>query len=569
MTSQWDIQNRTLPQEKIQSLARQLEISPLLAGLLVQRGFEDVGAMDRYLSPRLRHLPHWKDWTAVQKAAETVCNSVVCGHKIAVWGDYDVDGITATALLFLFFKKRLNLKIVPVLPCRSWGYGLNTNKIDELAKQGIKTLITVDCGITATTEIAHAKKLGLTTIITDHHMPAELPDADAILNPCLTPCPVPHLAGVGVAFYLAAALNNLLSGERLDIRDYLDLVALGTVADLVPLCEQNRVLVKNGMLLLQEAKRPGIAALKKACGFATDAHVGTGEISFGLAPRLNAAGRIDNPTLSFELLTTNDKSQAAHIAGQLEKLNTHRKELEKITCDEAKKQALAKENSNSLVLYAPHWDSGIIGIVASKMVETFYKPCLMITEDNGGLKGSGRSIAQIDLYQALDECKNELKQFGGHRMAVGFSLLPEQLPKLATAFDKAVCRQLGEQKPVRNIAIDALLPFSDIDLTLLQEIELMQPFGIGNRQPIFQSQPVTVQAIRTFGSKESKHLELKLQSTGTAKGSFQAIAWNMADKWQNILRENTPYILAFRPQKSTYRGLTSINLQLEDIKVCP
>ncbi len=566
MTLQWDIQNKTLPQEKIKSLAKQLEISPLLAGLLIQRGFEDAGAMDRYLSPGLRHLPHWKDWTAVQKAAETVCNSIVCGHKIAVWGDYDADGITATALLFLFFKKRLNLEIVPIIPCRSWGYGLNTNEIDNLAKQGVKTLITVDCGITAGTEIAHAKKLGLTTIITDHHMPAELPDADAILNPCLAPCPVPHLAGVGVAFYLAAALNNLLSGERIDIRDYLDLVAIGTVADLVPLSEHNRILVKNGMLLLQEARRPGIAALKKACGFATDATVGTGEISFGLAPRLNAAGRIDNPTLAFELLTTNDKSQAVHIAGQLEKLNTQRKELEKTTCNEAKEQALAKEGSNCLILYAPHWDSGIIGVVASKMVEIFYKPCLMITKDNDQLKGSGRSIAQIDLYQALDECKNELKQFGGHRMAAGFSLLPEQLPKLAAAFDKAVCKQLGEQKPVRNIAIDALLPFSDINLALLQEIELMQPFGIGNRQPIFQSQPVTVQAIRTFGSK---HLELKLQSTDITKGSFQAIAWNMADKWQNILRENTPYILAFRPQKSTYKGLTSINLQLEDIKVCP
>ncbi len=566
MTSQWDIQNTTLPREKIQSLAKQLEISPLLAALLVQRGLEDAGAIDRYLSPGLRHLPHWKDWAAVQKAAQTICNSIASGHKIAVWGDYDVDGITATALLFLFFKKRLNLEIVPILPHRSWGYGLNTDEIDKLAAQGVKTLITVDCGITAKKEIAHAKKLGLTTIITDHHTPAELPDADAILNPCLAPCPVPHLAGVGVAFYLAAALNNLLPNKKLDIREYLDLVALGTVADLVPLSEQNRILVKNGMLLLQEAKRIGIAALKKACGLTPDAPVGTGEISFELAPRLNAAGRIDNPTLSFELLTTTDKTQATRIAAQLEKLNTRRKELEKTTCDEAKKLALTQESSNSLVLYAPHWDGGIIGIAASKMVETFYKPCLMITKDGDQLKGSGRSISQIDLYQALDACQNELQQFGGHRMAAGFSLLPKQLPKLAASFEKAVCKQLGEQKPVRNIAIDALLPFSDIDLALLQEIELMQPFGTGNRRPIFQSQPVTVQAIRTFGSKESKHLELKLQSTVT-KGSFQAIAWNMADKWQNVLRENTPYILAFRPQKSTYRGLTSINLQLEDIKV--
>ncbi len=564
----WEIQSTTLPQSQIKSLAAQLEVSPLLACLLAQRGFESAQAMDRYLSPGLRHLPHWKDWPAVEPAANTICQLLGQQKKIAVWGDYDVDGISATALLALFFRQRANTNIVPVIPHRSWGYGLNTEKIEQLHASGVQALITVDCGITALKEIKRARELGMVTIVTDHHTPAQtLPVADAILNPRILPCPAPQLAGVGVAFYLAAALNNLLPGSSLDIRNFLDLVALGTVADLVPLDEPNRILVKNGLLLLQEARRPGIAALKTVCSLATDAKVGTGELSFGLAPRLNAAGRIGDPELSFQLLVTQDSKTAISVAKKLDRLNEERKKLEETTCIEAQTLAEQQQTAQGLVLYQQHWDGGIIGITASRMVETFYKPCLMLTRDNDRLKGSGRSISQVDLYQALAECENQLEQFGGHRLAAGFSLQPDKIQAFTLAFDQAVRRQIGEIQPARSIKIDALLPFSDIDLPLIQELDLMQPFGTGNRKPTFQSQPVTIQAMRVFGQGKTKHLELKLQSA-QSKGIFQAVGWNMAQKWKDVLRQNTPYLLAFRPKRSSYRGLTSINLQLEDIKIC-
>ncbi len=567
-STRWEIQTGTFTRAQIKSLAEQLEISPFLAQLLTQRGFESAQAIDRYLSPGLRHLPHWQDWPAVEPAANLICQLIARQKKIAVWGDYDVDGISATALLALFFKQRANTSVVPVIPHRSWGYGLNAEKIEQLHADGVQALITVDCGITATREIARARELGMTTIITDHHTPApRLPAADAIVNPRISPCPAPQLAGVGVAFYLTAALNNLLPGSKIDIRTSLDLVALGTVADLVPLDEQNRIVVKNGLLLLQEGGRPGIAALKEVCELAPDAKVGTGEIAFGLAPRLNAAGRIGDPNLAFQLLVAQDRESAANIAKKLDTLNQQRKKLEETTCAEAHSLAENQQARQGLVLYQQHWDGGIIGIVASKMVETFYRPCLMLTREKDMLKGSGRSISEVNLYQALAECENELEQFGGHRLAAGLSLRPDRLQAFTLAFHQAVRRQIGDTQPVRGIKIDALLPFSDIDLPLIQELDLMQPFGTGNRRPVFQSQPVTIQKMRFFGKGKNKHLELKLRSTQT-RGTFQAIGWNMAEKWKHVLKHNIPYHLAFRPQKSTYKGLTSINLQLEDIKVC-
>lgn len=566
-STRWELQHTAFTQSQIENLAGRLEISPLLARLLTQRGFESAQAMDRYLSPGLRHLSHWKDWPAVEPAADIICRLVDQHKKIAVWGDYDVDGISATALLALFFKQRAQTDIIPVIPHRSWGYGLNTQKIEQLHASGVQALITVDCGITALKEIQRARELGITTIVTDHHTPASsLPVADAVVNPRILPCPAPQLAGVGVAFYLAAALNNLLPGTGLDIRNFLDLVALGTVADLVPLDEQNRILVKNGLLLLQEAKRPGIAALKAVCDMAPAAKIGTGEISFGLAPRLNAAGRIGDPELAFQTLVTQDSQTAASLAKKLDALNEQRKKLEETTCLEAEQLAEQQQEKQGLVLYQPHWDSGIIGIVASKMVETFYKPCLMLTKDNKEIKGSGRSISQVNLYQALAECTDELEQFGGHRLAAGLRLQADRLQALALAFDRAVRRQTGEQQPVRSIKIDATLPFSDIDLPLIQELDLMQPFGTGNRKPVFQSQPVMIQQMRAFGKGKTKHLELQLRSTQT-KATFQAVGWNMAAQWKDRLRQNIPYILAFRPGKSSYKGLTSINLQLEDIKI--
>lgn len=544
-------------------LARRLEVSQLLVHLLSLRGLTSEGDMDKFLSPGLRYLHPLDRWPGIEAGAEIMRRAVESGRRIAVWGDYDVDGITATALVKDFMAAR-GIDTLHFIPDRlDFGYGLHLDGIRDLADKGVGLLLTVDCGIANNEEIRAARELGMQVIVTDHHLPGQdLPDADIIINPKLEGWPSPNLSGVGVSFLLMGALNRILPGPQADIRDFLDLVALGTVADVVPLDDQNRILVKNGLLLIKEGRRFGIQALKEISGMTPEESVGTGAIGFALAPRINAAGRIGDPDLAVRLLLEKNRDEARIMAEQLDRLNTKRKVEEQRILEEAIVQAESQLHLPGLVLHSEHWHSGIIGIVASRIVERFHRPCLILTKENGIFKGSGRSTPTFDLYQALLSCKQCLYKFGGHRQAAGLKLEPFQLANLKDLFAWAVEEQLGTNPAPPVLELDAELPFSFIDHTFLKELELLQPYGQGNPRPIFLSPPLNILRHRFFSQK--KHLELHLSDT-TDGTSLRAVAWRQGERWQDTPLEGRRVKIAYTPRLSKFNGLMQIELSVQEI----
>lgn len=552
-----------LPEERVLQIADRLDVSPFLIKMLTLRGLDDETSMDRFLSPGLRHLHPLERWPGVERGAALLLETVQSGGKIAVWGDYDVDGITATALVKDFMAAH-GVAITHYIPDRlDHGYGLNSAGIQRLAAQGINLLLTVDCGIASVEEIREAKQLGMKVIVTDHHLPGQdLPAADMLINPKLDGWPSPNLSGVGVSFLLMGALNKIMPGPAVDIRNYLDLVALGTIADVVPLDDQNRILVKNGLLLIKEGRRPGIQALKEVSGLHVDENVGAGVIGFALAPRLNAAGRIGDPDLAVNLLLENSLPTARLLAAKLDKLNAKRKIEEQRILEEALIQAEAQEHLPGLVLHSEHWHSGIIGIVASRIVERFHRPCLILTKENGIFKGSGRSTASFDLYQALLACKQCLYKFGGHKQAAGLKLEPFQLSTLKILFANAARDQLGETPVPQPIELDAELPFAQIDANLIKELELLQPFGQGNPRPLFLSPPLEVVKSRFFSQK--KHLEMHLRDI-TSGAIMRAVAWRQGEQWKDSIHDTKQIRIAYTPRLSRFNGLLQFELSVQQI----
>jgi single-stranded-DNA-specific exonuclease len=541
--------------------AGRLEISPLIARLLWRRGLDSPTAMDEYLSPGLRHLSPPETLPGLAEAAAVLAEALAGGRTPCVWGDYDVDGVTATALVADFLARR-GFSASHFLPHRvDDGYGLNREGIETLAAQGVDLLLTVDCGVTSHAEIARARELGMTVVVTDHHLPGPEgpPPADGVVNPRLGPCPCPDLAGVGVAFLLMAALNRLLPGPPVDMRPLLDLVALGTVADVVRLQGQNRILVKNGLLLIAEARRPGIAALKEASGHAPGAALGAGQVGFALAPRINAAGRMDHAQTALDLLLAPDYETARPLAARLDALNSKRRGQEDAILTEALTQAGQFQDRLGLVLCAPHWHPGIVGIVASRLVERYYKPTLVLCEEDGRLKGSGRSTREFDLHQGLAACAGLLERFGGHKQAAGLALAPDNLAALREAFHEAVAAQCGPAPLTPTLLVDAELPFADIGFDLLKELEMLQPFGPANAEPVFTSPPVKVRDLRVFG-KDHVKLSLMDQGSGTI---LQAKAWRQAGRMPQSLRGQTIRV-AFSPKIDRYQGTASIELLIKD-----
>jgi single-stranded-DNA-specific exonuclease len=541
--------------------ARELNISEFLFRLLWYRGLQDIQEMDIFLSPGLRHLPPLEDWPDVLAAARLMAEKLNAGKQMAVWGDYDVDGITATTLVLDFLSKR-GFEVRPYLPNRfQEGYGLNCAGIEWLAKQGVELLLTVDCGIANTQEIERARELGMTVVVSDHHLPGrELPPAQAFVDPKLSDGPYEDLAGVGVAFVLIGALNRILPGQSLDIRQYLDLVALGTIADVVPLTRENRILVKNGLLLLNEAQRPGIFALKEVSGLPASAPMGSGEVAFSLAPRINAAGRIGQPDVALDLLLAPEIPVARSLAAQLDQFNSERKQIEQSIEKEATEQVKTQQDRLGLVLCGSNWHEGVIGIVASRLVDRYYRPTLLLTQDGSQLKGSGRSIPEFDLYQALAECSSCVLQFGGHRQAAGFRMKPEALEDFTQAFQQAVQAQLGQDLRTPGLSLEARIGLDMVNYQFVKELDMLQPFGPGNPKPLFCSRPLQVVKHRVFG-KDHVSLELRDNASGI---TMQGKVWNSsAVIGPEVQTKNVE--IAFSPRFNHYNGLVSIDLQIKDL----
>ena len=552
--------------ETFAAWAGQLEISSLLADFLWHRGLRDFEAMKAFLNPSLRGLAPLEDWPGMTRAAELLAGCLLRGDTLCVWGDYDVDGITSTALV-LDFLARHGFSARGHIPDRlGEGYGLNIQGISRLAAEGVSVLVTVDCGISDNEAVAHAKSLGMTVIVSDHHLPAEeLPVADCLVNPRLSPCPCPALAGVGVAFFLMAAVNNALAEAgrpKVDIRELLDLVALGTLADVVDLNGQNRILVKNGLLKIAQGSRVGIAALKSACNFSPTASLGAGQVVFTLAPRINAAGRLGSSGAALELLLTNDRRKAAALAAELSRLNAERRDEEERILEEAMAQAQDQVDAGrvGLVLYSPTWHPGIIGIVASRVVETMNRPCVVLSSVDSHLKGSGRSMRGFDMHEAFTACADLFIGYGGHKMAAGLSLDPANLEVFRARFDALAAENLGKDPAEAVCKIDSELPFDQADFHLLKELEMLQPFGMGNAEPVFASPPVKVKAMR--GRPGFMLLELEDEASGL---TLTAKAWRrLADMPASL--KGRRIRIAYTPRIDRYNGAASIELRMKDWK---
>lgn len=554
------------PSSVVTDFSRQLEISEHLVRFLWGRGFRNKEDMALHINPGLRHLAPLAQWPGLEEAAEILSTDLLAGKTVAVWGDYDVDGITATALIKSFLTE-YGFSVLHHIPNRlTEGYGLNKEGIAKLAGTGAGVLLTVDCGISDCQEVEYARSLGLTVIVTDHHLPGEkVPQANATVNPRLADCPCPALAGVGVAFMLVAALNVKLAEagkEKQDMRNYLDLVALGTLADMVDLAGQNRILVKNGLLKISQGCRVGLAALKSSCNHSPTATLDAGQVVFNLAPKINAAGRLGDSETALELLLTKDRAKAAEIATQLSCLNAQRKGEEDRIMEEALEQAQAQVDDGrlALVLYAPGWHPGVIGIVASRMVDRFARPTVVFSDADTALKGSGRSISGFDLHEALGQCSDLCISFGGHRMAAGLSIEPLQLEAFRQRFFQYVTEAFAGDLPDRECKVDGELSFSlASDFTLLKEFEMLQPFGMGNPEPVFTSPAVTVKSMRARPG-------LMLLDLCDDQGKvLRAKAWRRLSDMPLSLRGEKIRV-AYTPRIDRYNGMANIELTMRDWK---
>ncbi|MCZ6686051.1 MAG: single-stranded-DNA-specific exonuclease RecJ [Candidatus Dadabacteria bacterium] len=545
-------------------LAKSLQISPITAQILVNRGIENETEANLFLNCTLFDLPSPYLMKGMDRAVERIKKALENNERITIYGDYDVDGVTSTALLYSFLKV-LKANVTYYNPDRlKEGYGINIDAVKKLAEQGVSLIISGDCGITAVKEIEQAKELGVEFIVTDHHKPPqELPQAVSILNPKLSECKYPgkEIVGVGVIFNLVIALRRALRDEGFfkngepNLGDYLDLVALGTVADCAPLLDVNRILVKEGIKRMQSPKRLGVQALKEASSIKGE--VTSYDLGFKLGPRINASGRMSTAENAVALFISENLGEARELAKELNEKNSNRQSTEAEIIKEA--ISLLESNptligTNSIVLASRNWHPGIIGIVASRIVERYEKPTMLIaiTEDGVG-KGSGRSLEGINIYAALSECRELFLQFGGHEQAAGLSIREENVEKFREMFDKAL--ENSEEQYEKKLKVDCSIELDSLTDSLISEFELLQPFGIGNPEPALLSRTVEVVSQRIF---KDKHLGFKVKK-GTKL--FDAIWFNMKEPF--TLPDKVDMV--FTPEFNKWNGKKEIRLRVKDV----
>lgn len=551
-----------------QNWHKQLEISPTLAEILWLRGFNTIQDANQYLNSPLKSLTHPDKWPQIPEAAQILATELLAGKKMAIWGDYDADGVTATALVLDVLEYH-GFNVLHHLPDRTLeGYGLNLPWLEKLAEQGCQLLLTVDCGINNNYVIERAAQLGITVVVSDHHLPGKiLPEAAAIVDPRIESAgqwPNTCLAGVGVAFFLMAAVNTLLAphtGRRFRMDNVLDLVALGTLADVMDLVGENRVLVRAGLKSLEKSRRLGISALKEKCGIGPADTLNSEQTVFMLAPRINAAGRMGHPQLALDLLRSADIETARSLALDLNECNQRRKDTENTIFEVAKEQAeelIKRNNAPGLVVAGEKWHSGIIGIVASRLVEMFNRPAIVLTKDGNDWKGSGRSLEGVDLHEALTQCAPTLTGFGGHSMAAGLRISNDKLKDFCSAFNNAIAGQTAGKEIEQIIELDGEIGFETAGkLEFIQELELLEPFGPANPPPIFASLPVRVISRNYLGSRtDSVKLALKDEASGIV---LPAKIWRRASEFPASLIGSVIRI-AYTPAINCWNGSKNVEL---------
>ncbi|WP_304153716.1 single-stranded-DNA-specific exonuclease RecJ [Megamonas hypermegale] len=555
MKKYWEI--LPVDEKKQQAIMKALHISPLLAQILARKNFSPEETKE-FLNPAQTayHDPFLlKD---MDKACARLAKALAAQEKICIYGDYDVDGISSTALLVTVLKN-LGMNVDYYLPDRhSEGYGLHTASLDKLIPR-YDLIVTVDCGITAIEEIAYAKDK-IDIIITDHHLPREaLPEALAIVNPNQAQCPYPckNLCGVGVAFKLCQALYQTLHKDPAELEQYLDIVALGTVADIVPLIDENRRFVQKG---LNNIRNLGMQELLKVCNYETDT-VNTGHIGFGVAPRLNAAGRLTHASNAVELLLTDDKAVAAEKSRYLDAENKKRQDIVEDIFNQAVAMVEKAQTGQDkiIIVVGENWHEGVIGIAASRLQEKYYRPIIIIAVNNGIGKASCRSIEGFHMKNALDFCADDFVVYGGHSMAAGFTIEAAKIAAFTVHIKDYAEKNVPEDILTPVCKIEAVVYPQDITLDLIHELSLLEPFGMGNTKPQFVCQHLYVSQCKTIG-RENTHLRFVFEYGGQR---FTAIGWNMAQYAEQIAYKYVDIV--FQPEINHWNDKDYIQFKLSDI----
>lgn len=582
--------NRTNP-EYVDYLSRAASVSPTFAQVLISRGLKTPGQIDTFLSPDTERLSDPFDLPGMREATERIIHANRQGERVLVHGDYDADGVSATAVLTEGLR-RLGLDVQPFIPNRvAHGYGFGTAGVERAKETGAGLIITVDCGITSFEAVTAAKALGIDVIITDHHEPVRqitgsgvqgpgsgkdsgeddrcsmppdpgprtlapflLPEAVAVINPKLVPdSELSILSGAGVAFHLVRALLGN------DANDLIDLAAIGTGADVVPLTGDNRIILREGLRLIRAGGRTGMQALKEAAGMKGDSFR-TQSLYYMLIPRINAAGRIDDANEVVRLLTTQSEAEAEELALWLNRLNARRQEIEEAVYQDALKMLTAHgAEHDALVLAAEGWHPGVVGIVASRIAEQYCRPTFILTIENGVAKGSARSIPSFDIHLGLSRCGEVLTRFGGHKQAAGLSLPAGEIPRFREMISRVVRESLSEEDYAPSLRIDAAVALSGVTISLIDEFSRLEPFGYGNEEPLLASKGLDAAQPRIVGNN---HLKMYLRQRGSG---IDSIGFAMGDLLSS-LEKNSRIDAAFMPAINEWNGGRYLQLNLRAIR---
>lgn len=556
--------------ETISRLSAELGIDPILARLLEQRGIKTFEEARRFFRPSLSSLHDPFLMKDMDVAVDRLEKAVKGGEKILVYGDYDVDGTTAVALVYLFLS-RLTDKTGFYIPDRyDEGYGVSSKGIDWAAENGFSLIITLDCGIKAIDKVSYAASRGIDVIICDHHLPEDtIPDAVAVLDPKREDCgyPFDDLSGCGVGFKLVQAYSQRNGIPDEEIFPFLDLLVVSIASDLVTVVGENRVLAYYGLKQLNENPRKGLTAIIAQSNL-EPGHVSIDDIVFKIGPRINAAGRMESGRLAVNLLTATDDVTAELVAKQINDSNNERKNIDRETTKEAldmveQGRCLAKENAT--IVYNPDWNKGVVGIVASRLVEAFYKPTFVLTKSNGLVTGSARSIRGFDLYSSIEQCADLLENYGGHIYAAGLAMKEENLEEFARRIDRFVGEHKSDDMSVPAIDVDAELPFARITPKFFRILKQFQPFGPGNNSPVFVTGDVYDNGSGRKVGPAGQHLKLELIEEDQPYNHISAIGFNMSCSFEHIKAGN-PVDVCYTIVENYYRGTSNLQLRLKDLR---
>ena len=573
MITKWNYQPLTTQQEsQATEVSAACGDNRVISELLVRRGVTTPNEAEAFFSPALSDLHDPFLMPDMDKAVNRLNRAMGAKEPIMIYGDYDVDGTTAVALVYKYLQNYYS-NIEYYIPTRDdEGYGISMKSIDYASQRGIKLIIVLDCGIKANTEIAYAKSLGIDFIICDHHMPdEELPDAVAILNPKMPgstyPCPYLSGCGVGFKFMQAFAKSNGLTNHN-ELESLLDLVAVSIAADIVPIVGENRIMAYHGLRRLNSNPNLGLRSIIRLCKL-TNKDITISEVIFKIGPRINASGRMQSGMEAVDLLVSRDLHEAYEKGKDIDQYNRDRKELDKKITDEAnehiERNVEVVKDKRSIVIYNKNWHKGIIGIVASRLTELYYKPAVVLTLSNGLATGSARSVQGFDIYSAVNSARHLLENFGGHTYAVGLSLLEENIPEFSRIFEEYVAAHIQPNQLEPHMDIDSDIEFADITPELIAMLKKFNPFGPGNQKPLFRTRNVFDFGTSKLVGKNLEHIKLELEDDSTSH-VINAIAFNMSQYFEHI-HAHKPIDICYTIEQSKRAGhQDSIQLMIRDIR---